>query len=209
MQTISYQRIYSSCEYLSSLGPINYRALFGGYSLSVGDTIFAMVSEGHLYLRACEQSAAYCLEHKTPLLSFVKRGRHVLLNYYRVDESLWHDRDRLLTLSNWSLAAARTEKMHRTRISRLKDLPNLSFQLETLMCEAGIPDCITLKKLGAKACWTRMRNVNAQLSVKVLYALEGAIAGVHEAALPALVRQELKEWYYEFENEAKSHQQVT
>lgn len=36
--------------------------------------------------------------------------------------------------------------------------------------------------------------MNKQLSVKVLFALEGAIVGIHEAALPASHRQALLEW---------------
>ncbi len=74
MKNVSYQRIYQSREYLSPLGHIHHRALFGGYSLSIEDTVFAMVAEGALYLRACEESAPYCMNTKAPLLTFVKRG---------------------------------------------------------------------------------------------------------------------------------------
>ena len=44
------------------MGTIEYRSLFGSYSLTVDDTVFAMVSDGELYLRACEQSAQYCVK---------------------------------------------------------------------------------------------------------------------------------------------------
>jgi DNA transformation protein len=56
------------------------------------DTVFAMVSEGELYLRACEQSAKYCVKHAS---SFdVDEARPpVPLNYYRVDDGLWQDRN--------------------------------------------------------------------------------------------------------------------
>ncbi|WP_048998361.1 TfoX/Sxy family DNA transformation protein, partial [Klebsiella pneumoniae] len=42
--------------------------------------------------------------------------------------------------------------------------------------------------------WLRLRVNNASLSLSVLLALEGAIAGVHAAALPTPRRQELLEW---------------
>ncbi|WP_318386060.1 TfoX/Sxy family DNA transformation protein [Enterobacter sp.] len=201
MKDLSYQRIYKSREYLSALGQIRYRALFGGYSLSVDGTVFAMVSNGDLYLRACEQSAEYRSQHAAPLLTFMKRGRPVLLNYYRVDESLWHDPQKLNTLSSWSLAAAKTEKMQRSGAPRLKDLPNLTFQLETLLREAGVPDYATLRQLGSKTCWVRIRHLNSHLGIKVLFALEGAIVGLHEAALPALTRQALTDWFNDFQKE--------
>ncbi len=54
MKSLSYKRIYKSQEYLATLGTIEYRSLFGSYSLTVDDTVFAMVSDGELYLRACE-----------------------------------------------------------------------------------------------------------------------------------------------------------
>ncbi len=62
MKKISYERIYKSQEYLSPLGEIHHRALFGGYTLAVDDAVFAMVSDGELYLRACEESAKYCVK---------------------------------------------------------------------------------------------------------------------------------------------------
>lgn len=43
-------------EYFSGLGKVQSRALFGGYSLAVDNTVFAMVAEGELYLRACEKT---------------------------------------------------------------------------------------------------------------------------------------------------------
>lgn len=91
MKSLSYKRIYKSQEYLATLGTIEYRSLFGSYSLTVDDTVFAMVSDGELYLRACEQSAQYCVKHPPVWLTYKKCGRSVTLNYYRVDESLWRN----------------------------------------------------------------------------------------------------------------------
>ncbi|QGU10222.1 competence protein [Leclercia sp. J807] len=195
MKKLSYERIYQSAEYLSPLGKVHYRALFGGYTLAVDDTVFAMVSEGELYLRACEESAPYCVKHASTFLSLVKRGRPVLLNYYRVDEGLWQDREKLLQLSSFALEAARRERSARYKRERLKDLPNLTFQLEILLYEAGITTEEALRALGAEQSWLKIKALNKHLSYKVLFALEGAITGLHVAALPEVRRQELVEWY--------------
>ncbi|AXD98069.1 TfoX/Sxy family DNA transformation protein [Salmonella enterica] len=194
MRALSYDRIYKSQEYLASLGTIQYRSLFGSYSLTVEDTVFAMVANGELYLRACEESVSYCVKHPPAWLMFMKCGRPVMLNYYRVDESLWRDQQQLVRLSKYSLDAAMKEKHSRILQHRLKDLPNMTFHLETLLNESGIKDENMLRILGAKMCWLRLRQSNPLLTVKVLYALEGAIVGVHEAALPASRRQELADW---------------
>lgn len=70
MKSLSYKRIYKSQEYLATLGTIEYRSLFGSYSLTIDDTVFAMVSDGELYLRACEQSAQYCVKHPPVWLTY-------------------------------------------------------------------------------------------------------------------------------------------
>ncbi len=52
---LSYDRIYKSQNIWR--GTIQYRSLFGSYSsLTVEDTVFAMVANGELYHRACEAS---------------------------------------------------------------------------------------------------------------------------------------------------------
>lgn len=189
MKKISYERIYKSQEYLSSLGDIHHRALFGGYTLAVNEAVFAMVSEGELYLRACEESAQYCVKYNPTYLELVKRGRPVLLNYYRVDEGLWQDREKLLQLSSFALKAARQERIERDNRRRLKDLPNLTFQIEVLLYEAGINSEIMLRTLGAEESWLKIRAKNKHLGIKVLFALAGAIEGLHEAALPTARRR--------------------
>ncbi len=57
MKSLSYKRIYKSQEYLATLGTIEYRSLFGSYSLTVMtrclrwflmvSCIFGLVSKVH------------------------------------------------------------------------------------------------------------------------------------------------------------------
>ncbi|MCT4714284.1 TfoX/Sxy family DNA transformation protein [Enterobacteriaceae bacterium H18W14] len=199
MKFKSYDRIHKSQEYLAPLGDIDYRSQFGGYSLAIGDVVFAMVAEGELYLRACEDSETYFVNKAAPPLIFNKRGRPIVLNYYQVDEELWQDPDKLLELSSNALANARREKSIRKTQRRLKDLPNLSVNIEIWLWEAGIADLRTLQAYGAKRSWIKLRSVKKFVGVKILLALAGAISGIHEAALPAVTRQELLDWYHRYE----------
>lgn len=193
MKKISYKRIYQSQKYFSLLGKIKSRALFGGYSLAVNDAVFAMVSEGELYLRMCEESATYQAQHSPPLLTLRKRGCSQQLKYFHVGERLWSDESVLLQLGKSSLEDALREKQQQKSL-RIKDLPNLSFHMELLLSEAGIKDAQMLQQQGAEMAWIKLRKIRKQLSINVLYSLEGAIMGVHAAALPAQRRQELQEW---------------
>lgn len=194
MKKISYKRIYKSQEYFSSLGTVTSRALFGGYSLAVDNTVFAMVAEGELYLRVCEESASYLAKHPPLLLRLHKRGGTLQLNYFHVDDLLWKDKPVLLKLGALSLEGARREKSREKWPQRLKDLPNISFHMELLLHDVGIKDSQTLRAIGAKVAWFRLYQLRKQISVSVLFSLEGAIRGVHAAALPAQRRQELREW---------------
>ncbi|AIR65857.1 TfoX/Sxy family DNA transformation protein [Cedecea neteri] len=196
MKKVTFFRIHKSREYLSSLGKIGYRPLFGGYSLMVEGVVFAMVAEGELYLRASEQCADYFIKKASPPLMYSKRGLPVALNYYRVDEELWENPDKLVQLSFLALRSAQREKSQsKVRSRRLKDLPNLSLNIEVMLREVGINDPQTLRRFGAKRSWLKLRSTRKTVGIKVLLALAGAIRGVHEAVLPADVRKELTDWW--------------
>lgn len=199
MKATSQNRIHQSQEYLAPLGDVGYRSQFGGYSLTVGDVVFAMVSEGELYLRACEESETYFAKKSAPALIYSKRGKPITLNYYLVDDELWQDKDKLLQLSTNALMTARRQKRVLKNQRRLKDLPNLTSSIEIWLWEAGIADVRTLQAYGAKRSWIKLRSVKKSVGVKMLFALAGAISGTHEAALPAVQRQELLEWYHRYE----------
>jgi DNA transformation protein len=194
MGKLSYKRIYQCEECLSTLGKIQHRALFGGYSLSIENTVFAMVAQGELYLRVCEQSAVYHATKPQRLLTLTKRGRPVSLNYYLVDEELWRDQPLLLRMTTISLRGAQTEKLQRRSSERMRNLPNITFQLELLLSEAGIHDLKTLRDMGAAKVWHQLRGIRKDLSINVLFALEGAILGMHAAIIPLQRRQHLLEW---------------
>jgi DNA transformation protein len=196
MKDMTYKKIHQSQEYLSPLGVIEYRALFGGYSLAIEDTVFAMVAEGELYLRVCEQSATYQVENPSPLLTLVKRGRPILLNYFHVGEALWRNTGLLLHLSGHSLRDAQREKQKRQDKRQLRHLPNISFHTELMLLDAGIEDQRMLCSLGAQLCWLKLRERRKGISISLLFALEGAIHGLHAAALPAQRRQELMDWVH-------------
>jgi len=182
---------------LAALGHIESRTQFGGYALAVEKVVFALINDDALYLRASEALRDYAAQQPMQPLVFRKRGTSVNLNYYRVDEALWDDPHQLVALSAASLFTARQESRARQISSRLKDLPNLSLRMELMLHEAGVKTVRHLLELGAKQCWLKLRAINQHVGFKTLLALEGAIEGRHEAALPQAVRAELNEWYQE------------
>jgi DNA transformation protein len=194
MKKISSLRFHKFQKCLSPLGKIICRPLFGGYSLAIDNTVFAMVAEGEIYLKICEQGAAYCVAHENPLLKMRKNGRPILLKYYQINETLWCDSKMLFKLSSFSLQAAQKEKNQQRYSGRLKDLANISFHMELLLINSGVIDQQALRHIGAQRAWLKLRESNKAVTLNILYSLEGAITGVHAAALPTARRQELQEW---------------
>jgi len=182
-------------DLLKTLGEVRCRSLFGGYSLTIDKAAFGMLVEGELFLRANEQSAAWFTQRKLSKLKFTRRGRAVYLNYYQVDSELWDNPDLLIRLAADSITSVNEALAHRQQELRVKDLPNLSLQYEIWLWEVGISDVPTLKASGSKACWLKLRTIKKNCGVKTLYALEGAIVGLHEAARPAETRRDLSEWF--------------
>ncbi len=191
----SKQRIEQTKQRLAALGPVESRTQFGGYSLSVEKTVFAVVADGELYLRACEQAQPYMSERKMQPLRLVKRGLPVALNYYRVDGMLWADAEQLVAISSLCLNGARQELQERHRNRRIKDLPNMGIRMEALLREVGILSIDMLVQQGAKRSWLKLRVNNKHLGLSVLFALQGAIVGSHYQALPTEVKEELRDWF--------------
>ncbi|WP_147196707.1 TfoX/Sxy family DNA transformation protein [Pantoea sp. CCBC3-3-1] len=193
----SKKRIETAKHHLAELGKIGSRSQFGGYSLSVEEVVFALVSEGELYLRACEQVRPYLAERKMEPLCYYKRGLPVELEYYRVDEPLWNEHEQLVALSKLCLNGARQNRLLQKQNRRLKDLPNLTVRMETLLRQVGVCTIAMLKEQGARRTWLKLREFNKNLSINVLFALEGAILERHHEALPEAVKAELRHWYSE------------
>lgn len=180
---------------LSALGHVNSRTQFGGYSLSIENTVFAIVAKGELYLRACEDALPYISTKKMQPLSYVKRGLPVELEYYRVDGALWSDYNQLITLSSLCLKGARQEQQEKLLNKRIKDLPNMGIRMEMMLRDVGIFSIKMLVQQGAKQSWLKLRANNKHLGLSVLLALEGAILGRHSQALPLAIKEELRDWF--------------
>ncbi|OON40823.1 hypothetical protein BTJ39_07055 [Izhakiella australiensis] len=188
-------RIERITQLLNPLGAIKVRTQFGGYSLSVGKAVFAVVAEGELYLRACEASKPYLCERKLQTLELQKRGVPVRLDYYRVNETLWREPEQLVAISRLCLQGAQYHNELSKQAVGMRSLPNIGHQLERLLREAGIKNISMFKAEGAKACWLKLRALNKHLGLNTLYALEGALSGFHYQALPGEVKAELRSWY--------------
>lgn len=197
MITQSKKRILQCMELFASLGNIRPRSQFGGYSLSANRVMFALVSDGELYLRASHETEQYFCEQGMERLIYRKRGMAVLLRYFKVNKAQWEKPIALRRMAMLSLQGMQRDidRRKNNEAGRLKDLPNLTLALERMLWEVGIENSDDLRLQGACVTYEKLCAVKKDLSINILMALEGAILGFHEAALPMASRELLTQWY--------------
>ncbi|MDU6410819.1 MAG: TfoX/Sxy family DNA transformation protein [Yersiniaceae bacterium] len=195
MKNLYEKRIDQTKRTLASLGEIRTRPQFGGYGIVIDNIMFGLFLQSELYLRATQQTEAVFHQHQMTRLCYLRRGLPLTLSYYQLTGAIWQDPALFLHLATLALDGARQDHAEKQQRARLKGLPNISAHLESLLLQAGISSREQLKAQGAKACYLKLDTDEIPLSIKVLYALEGAVTGYHEAALPPEKRKELRHWY--------------
>ena len=211
MITQSKKRILQCMELFASLGNIRARSQFGGYSLSANRVMFALVSDGELYLRASHETEEYFCEQGMERLIYRKRGMAVLLRYFKVSKAQWEKPRALRRMAMLSLRGMQRDidRRKNNEAGRLKDLPNLTLALERMLWEVGIENSDDLRLQGACVTYEELCAVKKDLSINILMALEGAILGFHEAALPMASRELLTQWYNHQQEQLEQQRQNT
>lgn len=192
----SVRRIEQAKACFAALGNIAIRSQFGGYGLLADGTMFAVVAEGELYLRATESLEPTFRERGMVNMTYLKRGVPMVMRYYWVNDGLWRRRRELFALAWQALSETRKELKVKKRCNgRLKDLPNIDATLERQLWRAGICNSYDFRLQGARDSYLKLLQQQKKLGLKVLMSLAGAMAGYHHAALPNLQREALIEWF--------------
>ncbi len=106
-------------ELFSAFGTVTVRRLFGGAGIYAGDTMFALVHDGIIYLKADAENVARFDQENLPAFSYATRdGKRGLMSYRRMPDRLYDDPEELATWTRAALAAAQrggTSKCRRKR----------------------------------------------------------------------------------------------
>ena len=94
-------------ELFSAFGVVAVRHMFGGAGIYADGTMFALVADGVIYLKADELSTpAFERENLSPFTYATKDGKRGVMSYRRMPERLYDDPDELATWARAALAAA-------------------------------------------------------------------------------------------------------
>ena len=80
-------------------------------------------------------------------------------------------------------------------MGELSKLPNIGKIVEDQLMQVGISSADDLRRVGSKAAWLKIKEIDESACINRLLALEGAIRGVKKNLLPDDVKADLKEFY--------------
>ena len=94
-------------DLFGALGPIRVRRMFGGQGVFLDELMFALEAGGELYLKADEASFGSFREAGSRQFFYMKQGRPMPLNFWRLPDSGVDDPDEAARWGRLAVAAAR------------------------------------------------------------------------------------------------------
>mgnify|MGYP001325806883 FL=1 len=175
-------------------GKVKSRSMFGGFGIFVDDTMFALVVNNALHVRANDATTEQYKEAGYKPYVYKKRGFPVVTKYFALPEAIWNNTDDLLNIALIALKHARIEKTTHAeeKPTRLKDLPNLRLGTERMLKKAGISSVLELKQIGSVGAYQAIQQTHTSpVNLELLWALEGALNGMHWSVITQERRTEL------------------
>jgi DNA transformation protein len=95
-------------ELFAEFGAVQVRRMFGGAGVYADGLMFALVSDGVIYLKADPDSVpGFEREQCAPFQYDTKTGKRAIMSYWRMPDRLYDDTEELARWAQRALAAAR------------------------------------------------------------------------------------------------------
>jgi len=95
-------------ELFARFGAVVVRRMFGGACIYAQETMFALLNDGVIYLKAdSHNAAAFAAEDLPPFSYTTRNGKRAVMSYRRMPDRLYDDPDELAAWAGEALAAAR------------------------------------------------------------------------------------------------------
>ena len=190
---------------LATLGELRARRMFGGVGLYCDDLFFGLLDAGVLYFKVDEGTRAeYVAAGASPFQPFP--GEMPVGGYYEVPLGVQERDEELRAWAARAIEVARRAKSAKKKPTRgrsrrtepapvpLSKLPNLGPQSCAWLRAAGIRTRAELERLGSVEAYRRVAAAaGAEVSLNLLYALEGALLDLRWDRLSPAVKANLRE----------------
>ncbi|MGF1910396.1 TfoX/Sxy family DNA transformation protein [Vibrio kasasachensis] len=183
-----------SMRLFQPLGRIKSRSMFGGFGIFADETMFALVVHDKLHIRADNTLTKQFKQQGLEPYVYHKRGFPVVTKYFALSEEWQDDCDQTLQVAREALVKAQSEKSTQAEAkpTRIKDLPNLRLATERMLKKVGIDNVKQLEQTGSLEAYKAIRESHvSEISLELLWSLEGAIKGTHWSVVPQSRRDEL------------------
>jgi len=101
-------------EMLAPLGPVLVKRMFGGGGLFLDGTMFGLIADGALYLKADEATRPrFEAEGMTPFTYQKKSGQTTIMSYWQAPERLLDEPDELVDWARQAVIAAQRARQSR------------------------------------------------------------------------------------------------
>ncbi len=184
----------NTLKFFDSLGNIKSRSMFGGFGIFCDDTMFALVVNDKLHLRAGRENQADFNALALTPYTYKKRGFPVVTKYFEIPVQWWDDEATLMQFALAALGIAKKDQeIKKSNVAtRIKDLPNLRLATERMLKKAGIDSVEQLQREGAVGAFKALqKTAGTSINIDLLWALEGAIDGKHWSVITPERRNEL------------------
>ncbi|MGR5250268.1 TfoX/Sxy family DNA transformation protein [Vibrio aestuarianus] len=183
-----------SMRLFEQFGQVKSRSMFGCFGIFVDDTMFALVVNDKLHIRADDVSTERFVQQGYEPYVYKKRGFPVVTKYFALPDNCWNNPQQILRDASVALEIAKQERevQVQAKPDRLKDLPNLHLATERMLKKAGIESVNDLQAKGALEAYKAIQQTHSStVSLELLWALEGAIEGKHWSVISQSRRDEL------------------
>jgi DNA transformation protein len=93
-------------ELFNEFGTVSVRRMFGGHGVFADGMMFALESDGELYLKADDLTIPKLAAENSEPFVYKARGREVALSYWKLPERLYDDLDEFAAFARDAFAAA-------------------------------------------------------------------------------------------------------
>ncbi|MEH6605285.1 MAG: TfoX/Sxy family protein [Pseudomonadales bacterium] len=98
--------VASVVDLMQSVGPVSARRMFGGHGLFLDGLMIALVSQGTLYLKTDQSSAAEFFDLGLESFTYTRKGKICSLSYVQAPEEVLDNTEEMLEWGNKAYSAA-------------------------------------------------------------------------------------------------------
>jgi DNA transformation protein len=107
-------------EFFSAFGTVSVRRMFGGHGVFADGMMFALESDGELYLKADDLTIPKLAAQNSAPFLYRARGREIALSYWKLPERLYDEPDEFAGFAQDAFGAAQRAAGGKTATEKKK-----------------------------------------------------------------------------------------